>query len=247
VPISPPWHYLGEVFFPILTEFGVNVDTSIGAYGFYPRGGGEIGAEISPVRGGVLESFVFPGRKAVFGVRGVSAVGNLPLSIAERQKHAALLGLRRLPVSIDIETTSVPTAGAGTFIFLKTEGGACRAAFSSIGIRGKRAETVGTEAAIALLDYYHKEGCLDPHLADQVVLYQALARGKSVFTTTAVTQHLLTNLAVVKQFLDIDYRVEGLLGGPGKVTVEGAAYQRNSAHPPGSDSRRPLAIRSDPG
>ena len=45
--------------------------------------------------------------------------------------------------------------------------------------------------------------------------------GESSFTTTAVSQHLLSNLALVKQFVNIEYHVEGVEGAPGKVVVRG--------------------------
>jgi RNA 3'-terminal phosphate cyclase (ATP) len=229
VPISPPFHFLDVVFLPVLREMGANIHGSIRVYGFYPRGGGEIEARIGPVENEILKPFDCPADKAVWGVTGISAVANLPLSIAERQQEAALLLLRKLTMRVEIETISVHSPGAGTFIFLKTEGGPCRAGFSSIGVRGKRAEQVGTEAAVTLLDYYHRDGCIDPHLADQLVIYQALAGGESSFTTTAITQHLLTNLALVKQFLHMEYRIEGTEGASGKVKIHGVGHRRSTS------------------
>jgi RNA 3'-terminal phosphate cyclase (ATP) len=226
VPISPPFHFIQEVFLPVLAELGASVRSSIGAYGFYPRGGGEVEAEITPLPSGSLRAFTFPEGKSFCGVRGISGVANLPLSIAERQKEAALATLRDLPLQAKIDATSVPSPGSGTFLFLKTEGAVCCAGFSSIGVRGKRAEAVGKEAAAALLQYLDREGCIDPHLADQLVIYLALAEGQSTFTTTVITNHLLTNLAVLKRFIDFDYRIEGTLGAAGKVAIRGSGHRK---------------------
>ncbi len=226
VPISPPFDYLRDVFLPVLANLGVRAEVRIDAYGFYPRGGGQIEADILPVGRRALTPFVFPDRKGFWLVKGVSAVGNLPLTIAERQKQASLLALRRLPVGVDIDTVSVSSPGTGTFVFLKTEGAACLAGFSAIGVRGKRAEVVGTEAAAELLEYYHRQGCVDPHLADQLVLYLSLAEGTSSFVTTELTRHLVTNLSVIKQFLGIDCKVKGEIGAPGRVTIGGIALRR---------------------
>ncbi len=173
-----------------------------------------------------LDRVEFPEKKAIWAVRGISAVANLPLSIAERQKQAALAALKGLAATVEVDTQSVPSPGMGTFLFLKAEGGACRAGFTSIGVRGKRAETVGTEAASALLEYYHRPGCIDPLLADQIVIYLALAKGRSSFTATAITPHLVTNLAVIEKFLRNGYHIEGETGSPGKVTVEGVGFSR---------------------
>jgi RNA 3'-terminal phosphate cyclase (ATP) len=148
------------------------------------------------------------------------------LSIADRQKSAALGALKGTAARVEIETRSVPSPGPGTFLFLKAEGGPCGAGFSSIGIRGKRAEMVGAEAAGALLAYLHKDGCLDPHLSDQIVLYLAIAAGRSVFTTTQITSHLVTNIEVITRFLDAEYDIEGEIGSPGKVSVTGVGYHQ---------------------
>jgi RNA 3'-terminal phosphate cyclase (ATP) len=226
VPISPPFDFLQKVFLPFLSEIGIEVRASLKAYGFYPRGGGEIEAEIVPLGSRPLESLNLPEKKAIWAIRGASAVANLPLSIAERQKSAALEGLKGLPLAAQIESTSVaPSSGAGTFLFLEARGGSCRGGFSSIGVRGKRAEAVGREAASGLVEYYRRPGCVDPNLADQIVLYLALAKGTSSFTTTEVTPHLITNLAVIEKFIDARSHVEGNMGSPGRVTIEGVGFR----------------------
>jgi len=224
VPISPPFHFIRDVFLPFLSELSIQVKTSIKTYGFYPKGGGEIEAEVAALGARPLDRVEFPENKAIWAVRGISAVANLPLSIAERQKQAALAALKGLTPTIEVDTRSVSSPGTGTFLFLKAEGGACRAGFSSIGVRGKRAETVGSEAASALLEYWRRPGCVDPLLADQIVIYMALSRGRSSLTTTAITPHLLTNLAVIEKFLHNGYHVEGQTGSPGKVTIDGVGF-----------------------
>ena len=193
----------------------------IESYGFYPKGGGLIRAGIWPARG------VLPlretERRGVLKLDGISAVGNLPLSIAERQKQA-LLGM--LPGGIghpgslvEIELHDVPTHGQGTFVFLRAESANALAGFTALGARGKRAETVGEEAAREFLGYRDSEAPLDPHLADQLVLYLSLCEEGSVFITSCITRHLLTNLWAIGRFHDFRFSVEGEVGGPGRVTI----------------------------
>jgi RNA 3'-terminal phosphate cyclase (ATP) len=83
---------------------------------------------------------------------------------------------------------------------------------------------VGKEAASALLEYYHRPGSVDPHLADQIVLYFALAKDTSSFTTTDITAHLLTNIAVIERFTHGKSLVEGNIGSSGRVTIEGVGF-----------------------
>ena len=224
VPISPPFHFIRDVFLPFLSEMSIQAKASIKAYGFYPRGGGAIEAEVASLEARPPEPTELPENKAVWAIKGVSAVANLPLSIAERQREAALAALKGLALNVDVERRAVPSPGAGTFLFLRAQGGACRAGFTSIGVRGKRAETVGSEAASALLEYWRRPGCVDPLLADQIVIYLALSRGRSSFTTTAITPHLVTNLAVIEKFLHNRYEIEGQEGSPGKVTIDGVGF-----------------------
>ena len=151
---------------------------------------------------------------------------NLPLAIAERQKQSALEVLKKAGLWADIETQSVPAPSPGTFIFLMMETEGCRTGFSAIGERRKRAEVVGAEAATALTEYSSSGACLDVHLGDQLVLYLALADGASSFTTSSITEHLLTNLHVVQTFLNMSFAVLGHAGGPGRVTIEGIGYSQ---------------------
>jgi len=68
-----------------------------------------------------------------------------------------------------------------------------------------------------LKEYIKSDGCIDPHLADQLIPFLSLAKGNSVFTTTRMTEHLLTNLWVVQQFLDVRISRWGEKGERGRV------------------------------
>jgi RNA 3'-terminal phosphate cyclase (ATP) len=91
------------------------------------------------------------------------------------------------------------------------------AGFSSLGSRGKPAERVADEALDSLKDFMESDGCIDPHLADQLIPFMAVAKGSSSFSTTRVTGHLLTNLWVISHFLEVKVQRRGDLGKPGKV------------------------------
>jgi RNA 3'-terminal phosphate cyclase (ATP) len=218
VPFSPPFHYISEVFIPILKKLGISIETRIESYGFYPKGGGKVRVETIP--SGKIKGMRFLERGEIKKLRGISGVGNLPLSIAERQKDAALKILASEGLKAEIETLSVLTPGQGTFMFLGAETDYCIAGFSSLGERGKRAELVGEETAKKFLSYYSTPPCLDHHMADQIVLYLAIAQGESSFTTSEISNHLLTNLWAIDKFLGIQYVIEGEIGKPGRVTIK---------------------------
>jgi RNA 3'-terminal phosphate cyclase (ATP) len=217
VPFSPPYHFISDVFVPMLFRLGIRVRTSIVNYGFYPRGGGKITAEVSPC--GKLHALSFIKRGEIKKVSGISAVSSLPMSIADRQRKAALQIIDQSGFKAKIETLEVASYSPGTFVFLESKTKDCVAGFYSLGERGKKAETVGEEAARELLDYFSSHACLDFHLTDQIAPYLALANGGSVFTTASITDHLLTNLWVIEKFLGSKYSIEGEKGNPGRVTI----------------------------
>jgi len=64
-------------------------------------------------------------------------------------------------------------------------------------------------------------GPVDLHSADQILLPLAFAEGRSVFTVTHATEHLRTNVATLRAFLDRPIRVEEPDGGPGARVVIG--------------------------
>jgi RNA 3'-terminal phosphate cyclase (ATP) len=70
-------------------------------------------------------------------------------------------------------------------------------------------------------------GAVDEHLADQLVLPLALAAAglqggaptHGRFTTSQVTQHLLTHAEVIQKFLPVRVAVRGDLGQEGEIIV----------------------------
>jgi RNA 3'-terminal phosphate cyclase len=57
-----------------------------------------------------------------------------------------------------------------------------------------------------------------------MVLPMILAEGESRVNTSQISQHLLTNVWVARQFLARDVCVEGRLGAPGTVVVKGEGH-----------------------
>lgn len=221
VPFSPPFHYVSDVFVPMLDKLGIKLSLRIQSYGFYPKGGGKITAEIHPLSGrSFTKPLLFLDRWKIKSLNGVSGVGNLPLTIAERQRSSVQNILVSEGFHPVIETSDVPTPGPGTFVFLKAETDTSIAGFSSLGERGKKAEIVGEEAAKQFLEYQRTEACLDPHMADQLVLYLCLIGSESSFTTSQISNHLITNLWIIEKFLGIKYTIVGKIGSPGTVTIK---------------------------
>lgn len=230
VPLSPSVHYLKHVFLPMLGKLGMDVQLELSQAGWYPRGGGEVRVSIKPAK--ELRPQRWINRGNLEGIIGWSLVSNLPLSIAERQREAALKVLRQNQLEAQVTCEELPAKGQGTCLALIANFEETLAGFDALGKPGKPAEAVGKEAAKELLEHLKTDAALDPHLADQVVIFLALAAlstlpsglapsaGPSEFTTAQVTQHLLTNVWTLQQCLPLSISVEGSEGQPGRVRIE---------------------------
>jgi len=221
---SPPFHYLESVYLPTLRWMGIEAEVRIERWGWYPIGGGEVKAVVKGLGGkseglSPLTPLDLTERGRLKRLRGISASSNLPSHIVQRQRRHAEELLRRWGFDPQIEVMDAPSPGKGTCVFLIAEYENVVAGFSSLGARGKRAEAVAEEACREFVEYHRSGACLDKHLADQLILPLALAEGRSAFTTSEITQHLLTNIWVVEQFMDVRFKVEGGEGKKGRVTV----------------------------
>lgn len=223
VPMSPCYHYVEKVFCKFLKRIGINLNLSIEQYGFYPRGGGCIKAEIEPAKEIRPLRLLEPGR--LMRIEGISGVANLPLSIAERQREAFLKNISQLSAPAEIKSLALKSPGQGTFIFIEAIHEDSIAGFSSLGERGKKAEKVGEEAAEKLLRHLKTSKALDLNMADQIVLYLSLTEQVSEFSTSEITGHLITNLWVLKRFLCIEYTINGKEGESGDVRIKGKEWQ----------------------
>lgn len=219
VPASPCFHFLAVTWRDWLQRLGIGIELHMPRAGFYPKGGGILEARIRPCP--ALEPLHALQRGPLERISGVSAVANLPESIAQRQQQRALRRLAEAGYEADIEIQTWPSFGKGTMLGLTAHYRHGRVFFFGLGALRKRAERVADEAVAPMLAYLDAApAVVDPHSADQIVLPLAFAPGRCEFTTTEVTLHLETNLAVLRRFVDRTVRCEGPRGGPGLVTIE---------------------------
>lgn len=223
VPWSPPFTYLQKVFFPTIRKIGCEVKGQIEKWGWYPRGGGEVSFSINPAER--ILSMNLKDRGKLLKLSGISAVSNLPILIARRQRDHAYKDLKEKQFSPEIELVDAPSLGKGTFFFLLAEYENSLAGFCSLGAIGKRAETVAEESCQDFFQFMSTDTAVEHHLADQLIPYLSLSGGISSFTVSSISQHLLTNVWVVTNFLPVRIEVEGKEGEKGKILIDSSGIK----------------------
>ena len=189
---SPTADYIMNITLRALREMGGKVEMEIIKRGYYPKGGGRIRVrtETSDLKGREFE-------RIEEKIRGVSHCSNLPGHVAERQAREAerILISAGYSAEIDIVTENGISTGSGITLWCGWKGG------SSLGERGKRAEIVGREAADELISELRVESAFDRHLADQMMVFGAVAGGSTRYTTSEITSHCRSNAYVIEKFL----------------------------------------------
>jgi len=198
VPWSPPIDYLRMVVLPLLQSMGADAELSVAQRGFYPAGGGEVVARVSPCGG--LKGADLTSRGDLIGMEGSIVCRNLPDHVVERARNAAAKGLagHRTP-RFSVDSAKGPSTGLSLVLAARFENSVMGA--SCLGEKGLPAEKVGEIAARDLLEEMSSGAALDAYASDQMVPFMFLASGSSRFTASELTAHARTNLRVAGQFV----------------------------------------------
>jgi RNA 3'-terminal phosphate cyclase (ATP) len=216
VTTSPCFHFLDVTWRAYLEQMGLRLQLRMRRPGFYPRGGGIVEMHCTPTPR--LHGIQIDERSEMDRITGFSAVAGLPEEIATRQARQAEKGLRDTGLRVQIREECWED-GPGTVLALILPTTRAPTLFFGLGARGKRAERVADEAVEQMQAYLASPGAVDVHSADQLVLPLALAEGPSGYSVAEVTLHLLTNIAVIRRFLEREIICEGERGSPGMVRV----------------------------
>lgn len=200
---GPPYDYFSDVYLPMLVRLGIRARPALMAFGWPPAGRGEITVDI--------DGLGAPGSRSLGTVRltkpgplrhvfGRAVTASLPAHIPKRMADRARHLLKDLDPDARITAQRVRAASPGAGIFLTASYDHARCGFSAIGARGTPSEEVAAKAVDALIAHHDSGAVLDPHLADQILLPLALAGAPSEFTTSRITDDLLTNAWVIKRF-----------------------------------------------
>jgi RNA 3'-terminal phosphate cyclase (ATP) len=214
-PFAPPFDFLATTFLPLLGRMGPRVEAHLERPGFYPAGGGRFRVAVEPALR--FEPLVLLERGPIQARRARALVSRLPLEIAERELKVAARKLGLQPHELAAEEVRA-SAGPGNVLFIELRSKPLAEIVTGFGERGVRAEAVASRAVKEAQRYLQAEVPVGEHLADQLLVPLALARGGS-FRTLAPTEHTRTNAEVIGKFLPVEVRMEAEPSGTWRVEI----------------------------
>jgi len=219
---SPTIQYTKYVTYPVLKMLGAELDLEIIKHGYYPKGGGRVSVKSKPIK--ELNRFICTNRGNIRGIHVDSVCGSLPPDIAERQGQSALRTIQYYfpNVKVSMGYKSVPSLSPGTSVTCYAVCDKSVIGSSSLGELGVRAETIGERAAEGLITSLNTGSALDKYMADQILIYLALAKGTSQVRVEDITQHVKTNIQVIEQILPVEFQVDY---NKKEISVDGIGFK----------------------
>jgi RNA 3'-terminal phosphate cyclase (ATP) len=205
VRAAPPLDYVRHVFVPLLSSMGAELRLMVERRGYYPRGGGVVHLATQPATFRPLRP---ASAGTLFAVEGLSHVAHLPAHIADRMRAAAIEELDKagIPSRCDAVTLGQrDAAGPGGAVVLWARREHTVLGAGRVAERGIPAEALGAAAGAELAADLTRAATLDVHAADQLLIYCALARGESWFTTRALSSHARAAIWLIRQFVRAEF------------------------------------------
>ncbi|XP_053614265.1 RNA 3'-terminal phosphate cyclase [Plodia interpunctella] len=209
--MAPQIDYMDRIFKPLLHKFGADLQLTIHKRGYFPRGGGHVTAEISPVKQLQAVAMTEPGSlQRVSGAAFVAGV--LPIKLAHMMGDGARRVLSDETSVVDIncykEHPSVaPDNCSGIILTLHLSSG-CVIGGDALGNPKLDPFECGRRLADQLLALHKKQVCVDDHAQDQMILYMALAGGRSAVRSGEVTLHTKTAIHVAEHIAKVKFDVQ---------------------------------------
>ena len=199
---APSPYHLQHVLAALLQRMGVTVHLEVTRPGYVPQGAGVVQLTVIPVSRD-LQALTLTQPGVVREVRGMALASHLAeRHVSDRmasvcQEHLTAAGLS---CSIErLDDTTAQHAGANLAIWAESTTGCCLGADRAGALR-RSSEAIGTFVARTFLQDLQSEATVDRHVADQLVLFAAVAHGTSRYIVPRETEHLATNLWLIGQF-----------------------------------------------
>ena len=210
---APSAFHMQNVLVPVLRRMGADVRLEVRRPGYVPRGAGELFMDVRPL-GAPLQALALPEQGALEGVSGISLSSHLEEErVSERmaKRCEAQLGKKGIPARVETrEDRKAAQKGAALLLVARTDRG-CLLGADRAGRPGRRSEAIADFTVSTLLEDLQTGATVDRHLADQVILFAALAEGTTSYRIPFLTEHVTSNCRLVEKILGAETRLEGTL------------------------------------
>lgn len=207
---APNYDFFSLVFLPSTKKMGCPVKSGLKRAGFYPRGGGQVSMEISSMDGVKPISLT---EKKEEKIHAVIRSSNLPPHIGEREERV----IKEHFPEASVQTINEKGASPGNSVTIYSG----FLSYSSLGEIGKPAEAVAKEACEGFRKEAGSGFPVGRRLADQLLIYMAIANGRSEISTTEITLHTKTNISVIEHFIKNQFSIKG-----NSISIDGMGMRR---------------------
>jgi RNA 3'-terminal phosphate cyclase (ATP) len=214
---APPFDFLARTFTPVLNRLGPRVELKLIRPGFYPVGGGEMVAMITP--GAEWRKLDLSERGPARGRRARAVVSRLPAEIGRRELRVVEHELGWPAESLVVEEVH-DARGPGNVLLIELNFENIAEVVAGFGARGVRAEVVAAHAVQQIRTYLASDAPVGEHLADQLLLPLAIGAG-GYFRAINLSRHAATNIEVMRRFLDVRIDAAAEAGGAWRFEVAG--------------------------
>ena len=188
-PMAPSATFIEKAFLPALNSYGVSAQATCKTVGFIPAGGGALIATI----GGEPTSPPLPVETPLLHVLTTGLPEEVPKRIAKA------LAREFGEYELETEEANADCPGGCCHLFAGT------AVVTGLAQRGTSSEKIAKTMAKEMKEYLESGAEVTAHLADQLMIYLALA-GEGSFTTCRLTNHIRSNADTIAQFLSVGFK-----------------------------------------
>lgn len=219
-PLAPPFDFLEQAFLPLINRMGPTITTTLERPGFFPKGGGRFRVNIQPTA--KLKPLNLLERGEIVQQRAQILLAHLPQHIAQRERAVIAENLNLADDCLTIRSND-SAFGPGNVVTVIVQSENVTEVFTGFGERGVPAEVVAGKVVKAVKHYLRTGIAVGPYLADQLLLPIALA-GESSFLTSEPSQHTLTNMSVIKEFMQTDFTLQEISPDVWQIELTHAAH-----------------------
>lgn len=222
---APSAYHIQHVLLPTLAKMGVRVELVIERPGYAELGGGIIRIKVEPIRGKIKPIQLLKAGE-ITEIRGIALASHLKQNkVSHRMAQECTRLLKELGYQVQIEAIYDDTAPhEGAALAIWAEVGNCLFGFDQAGRKGRRAESIGSYVASNFLQDVRSKATVDRYLADQLIIYGALADGTTEYIIPSLTEHVEANLWLVEYILGKFGATAELTGK--KLRIKGIGYSR---------------------